>query len=62
MEWIKCSDRLPPYDSTVVAWDEIEGGPVIFQTYNESVYRTSLATYLRDMKITHWMPAEKPTE
>lgn len=62
MEWIKCSEKTPPYNSTVLAWDESESGPVIFKTYETGMYKASLRSYMLNMKITHWAEITPPTE
>lgn len=72
MNWIKCSDRLPEDDKTVLAYIKNEGiyfGNFSIKGFSDDTFGFYAATtgssewfYDIDL-ITHWMPLpEKPNE
>lgn len=48
--WIPCSERLPEYDSEVLAYSLYHGAIVI------------IPQHFKALGVTHWMPTPEPPE
>ncbi len=64
MEWIKCSDRLPPKDVKVLCFYEKDYIDTLEYWYDEDNIPVFYNPPISNVKnVTHWMPLpEKPSE
>jgi hypothetical protein len=66
MKWIKCSDALPDYDTTVMTYSPTSSEP-IWPAYldcdgSNDVWMGLMGSSIDDALITHWMEFPEPPE
>jgi len=58
MKWIKCSERMPENEQTVLVWH----GHYEYQEILEWTGKQWSPLYYSPYRITHWMPLPDPPE